>query len=145
MCVHRVHAPRAHTCAQACVRSEVAFALVFWLCPHLQMFGYHLLVQGSGFSTNTGGTGNIIRIGKKYFCDPIPLHCTVNQIACKTRPALEGRCLVFVCLNPKPKTQILNPKLEVRCLVFVDYQILRSQNLQPCGQRAWPLEGRLSK
>jgi len=47
-------------------------------------------LQGSGFSTNTGGTGNIVRIGP-YFCDPVPLHCTVNQIACKTRPALEGR------------------------------------------------------
>ena len=45
--------------------------------------------QGSGFSTNTGGTGNIIKIGQ-YFCDPIPLHCTVNQIACKTRSALKG-------------------------------------------------------
>ena len=31
----------------------------------------------------------MVKIGQ-YFCDPIPLHCTVNQIACKTRPALEG-------------------------------------------------------
>ena len=46
--------------------------------------------QGTGFSTNTGGTGNIIRIGK-YICDPIPLHCTVTHIACKTRTALEGQ------------------------------------------------------
>jgi len=53
--------------------------------------------QGSGFSTNTGGTGNIIRIGAKYFCDPIPLHCTTVQIACKTRPALNG---LFPCVAP---------------------------------------------
>ena len=31
------------------------------------------------------GKGNIIGIGP-YFCDPIPLHCTEAQIACKTRP-----------------------------------------------------------
>jgi len=54
--------------------------------------------QGSGFSTNTGGTGNIIRMGK-YFCDPIPLHCTVTQIACKTRTALQGLpSCVYVCV-----------------------------------------------
>ena len=53
--------------------------------------------QGSGFSTNTGGSGNIVMIGGKYFCDPIPLHCTVVQIACKTRPALEG--LFVLCMG----------------------------------------------
>ncbi len=101
----RVHAPRARTCAQACVRSEVACAC--FGCVHACKCALSTkLVQGSGFSTNTGGTGNIIRIGMKYFCDPIPLHCTVNQIACKTRPALEGRFFVFVYLKSKPKTSL---------------------------------------
>ena len=52
--------------------------------------GTRLHIKGAGFSTNTGGTGNVIKIGDKYFCDPIPLHCTTSQIACKTRSALEG-------------------------------------------------------
>jgi hypothetical protein len=50
--------------------------------------GTRLHIQGWGFSTNTGGTGNIIRIGDKFVCDPIPLHCTKHQVACKTRSAL---------------------------------------------------------
>ena len=50
--------------------------------------GTRLHIQGWGFSRNTGGTGNIIKIGDKFVCDPIPLHCTKHQIACKTRSAL---------------------------------------------------------
>lgn len=34
---------------------------------------------------HTGGSGNIVKIGP-YFCDPIPLHCTEHQVACKTHP-----------------------------------------------------------
>ena len=92
-------------CAQwAVLRAPVAQRAADKLPPTRPSFGCrgralkfaHTSHQGSGFSTNTGGTGNIIRIGTKYLCDPIPLHCTVNQIACKTRPALEGCFLVFV-------------------------------------------------
>ncbi len=52
--------------------------------------GTRMIIRGSGFSTNSGGIGNIVYIGSKYQCDPVLLHCTVNQIVCKTRPAMEG-------------------------------------------------------
>jgi hypothetical protein len=52
--------------------------------------GTRMVIRGSGFSTNSGGIGNIVYIGSKYQCDPVLLHCTVNQIVCKTRPAMEG-------------------------------------------------------
>jgi hypothetical protein len=52
--------------------------------------GTRMVIRGSGFSTNTGGIGNVVYIGSKYQCDPVLLHCTINQIVCKTRPAMEG-------------------------------------------------------
>jgi hypothetical protein len=52
--------------------------------------GTRMVIRGSGFSSNTGGIGNVVYIGNKYRCDPVILHCTVNQIICKTRPAMEG-------------------------------------------------------
>ncbi len=52
--------------------------------------GTRMVIRGSGFSTNTGGIGNVVYLGSKYQCDPVILHCTVNQIVCKTRPALDG-------------------------------------------------------
>jgi hypothetical protein len=52
--------------------------------------GTRLVIRGSGFSANTNSAGNAVFIGSRYFCDPIPLHSTVNQIICKTRSALEG-------------------------------------------------------
>jgi hypothetical protein len=51
--------------------------------------GTRMIIRGSGFSANTGG-GNLVYIGQKYMCDPVLLHCTVNQIVCKTRPAMDG-------------------------------------------------------
>jgi hypothetical protein len=47
-------------------------------------------IKGSGFSTNMNNDGNVVVIGGKYKCDVIPLHCTVNQIACKTQNAMTG-------------------------------------------------------
>lgn len=52
--------------------------------------GTRLVIRGSGFSANTNSAGNAVFVGSRYFCDPIPLHSTVNQIICKTRSALEG-------------------------------------------------------
>jgi hypothetical protein len=52
--------------------------------------GTRMVIRGSGFSASTNSAGNRVLIGEKYSCDPIPLHSTVNQIICKTRPALEG-------------------------------------------------------
>ena len=51
--------------------------------------GTRMVIRGSGFSSNTGG-GNLVYIGNIYMCDPVILHCTVNQIICKTRPAMDG-------------------------------------------------------
>ncbi len=48
-----------------------------------------MIIRGSGFSSNTGG-GNLVYIGNTYMCDPVILHCTVNQIVCKTQPAMNG-------------------------------------------------------
>ena len=48
-----------------------------------------MVISGSGFSSNVND-GNVVFIGSKYGCDPIPLHSTVNQVICKTRPALDG-------------------------------------------------------
>lgn len=39
---------------------------------------------------NMNEAGNLVMIGGRYKCDVIPLHSTVNQIACKTQNALEG-------------------------------------------------------
>lgn len=50
--------------------------------------GTRLHIQGRGFSTSTG-VGNIVMIGP-YTCDPIPLHSTASQIACKTQNAMTG-------------------------------------------------------
>ena len=47
-------------------------------------------IRGSGFSTNMNPLGNVVMIGGKYRCDVIPLHSTVNQIACKTGSAIYG-------------------------------------------------------
>jgi hypothetical protein len=47
--------------------------------------GTRLHIRGTGFSTNTGGSGNVVKIGP-YLCFPIPLHCTEHQVACKTEP-----------------------------------------------------------
>jgi hypothetical protein len=52
--------------------------------------GTRLVIRGSGFSANTNSAGNAVFVGSRYFCDPIPLHSTVNQIICKTTSALEG-------------------------------------------------------
>ena len=52
--------------------------------------GTRVVIRGSGFSSNTNSVGNAVYIGSQYFCDPIPLHSTINQIICKTRSALAG-------------------------------------------------------
>lgn len=51
--------------------------------------GTQLVIRGSGFSSNTNALSNQIFIGRNYACDLIPLHSTVNQIICKTRPAID--------------------------------------------------------
>ena len=51
--------------------------------------GTRLVIRGSGFSSNTNALSNQIYIGTRYGCDLIPLHSTVNQIVCKTRPAID--------------------------------------------------------
>ena len=77
--------------------------------------------QGSGFSTNTGGSGNIIQIGK-YFCDAIPLHCTVNQIACKTRTALVGAFNEWTgWTDPLPLTVVVDGE-ESECVGTCKFQ-----------------------
>lgn len=50
--------------------------------------GTRIHIQGTGFSTSTGG-GNIVQIGP-YICDTIPLHSQPSQIVCKTRSAENG-------------------------------------------------------
>jgi hypothetical protein len=57
--------------------------------------GTRLVIRGSGFSTNTNALSNQIFIGKNYGCDLIPLHSTVNQIVCKTRPAIDINDYVY--------------------------------------------------
>lgn len=52
--------------------------------------GTRLVIRGSGFSANTNSASNLVYIGSRYRCDPIPLHSTVNQIICKTQPATDG-------------------------------------------------------
>ncbi len=52
--------------------------------------GTRMVIRGSGFSSNTMPEGSVVLIGEDYACDPIPLHSTVNQIICKTRPAIRG-------------------------------------------------------
>ena len=37
-----------------------------------------------------GAGSQQVWIGGKYECDIVTLHSTVNQVVCKTRPALEG-------------------------------------------------------
>ncbi len=51
--------------------------------------GSRMVIRGSGFSSNTNKLSNQIFIGPNYGCDMIPLHSTVNQIVCKTRPAID--------------------------------------------------------
>jgi hypothetical protein len=51
--------------------------------------GTRLVISGSGFSSNTNNFSNQIFIGTRYGCDMVPLHSTVNQIVCKTRPAID--------------------------------------------------------
>jgi hypothetical protein len=52
--------------------------------------GTRVIISGSGFSANTN-SGNMVYLGfapVMLQCMPIPLHSTVNQIACKTQSAL---------------------------------------------------------
>ncbi len=51
--------------------------------------GTRMHIKGRGFSENLNEMGNLVLIGGRFRCDVIPLHSTVNQIACKTRSAID--------------------------------------------------------
>ncbi len=61
------------------------------------------MIRGSGFSSNTNSQSNLIYIGNRFGCDPIPLHSTVNQIICKTQPAIDGYYPTFDILRTGPQ------------------------------------------
>jgi hypothetical protein len=65
--------------------------------------GTRLVIRGSGFSSNTNSQSNLVFIGSRFRCDPIPLHSTVNQIICKTQPATDGYYPTFDVLRTGPQ------------------------------------------
>jgi hypothetical protein len=94
----------------------VILILASWECAHGQVYitgvnpsqgslagGTRLVIRGSGFSANTNAAGNAVFVGSRYFCDPIPLHSTVNQIICKTRSALDGYYSTYEALWTLPQ------------------------------------------
>eukprot|EP00961_Rhodomonas_salina_P258222 3490189-Rhodomonas_salina.2 len=77
--------------------------------------GTRIHIRGSGFSTNTG-EGNLVFIGD-IPCDPIPLHCTVSQIACKTRPNLEGAYADWIGWSKNLDVKVITNGKESECNV----------------------------
>jgi hypothetical protein len=80
--------------------------------------GTRMHIKGRGFSQNLNKDGNIVIIGGKYRCDVIPLHSTVNQIACKTRSALGDAFLV----NSGRSTYEAGQTADLDVVVIVDGQ-----------------------